>query len=82
MLFLLQADESRYGQLFEELSKADPVGRDEYSETVKGAYELLVRTSRHFGGIILKGGRRNYKSERRCGGITSIMFMQSRRICD
>ena len=39
MLFLLQADEYRYGQLFEAMRKAAFVGRDEYPETINVAYE-------------------------------------------
>ena len=36
MLFLLRADECRYGQLFEDMKNADFVGRDEYPETING----------------------------------------------
>ena len=36
MLFFLQADESRYGQLFEDMRKADSVGRYKYPETIHG----------------------------------------------
>ena len=56
MLFLLRDGESRYGKLFEYLRKAYFVERYKYTETINGAYELLVRTSRQFGGIILGGG--------------------------
>ena len=38
VFFLLRADESRYGQLFEDMRKADFVGRDEHPETINGAY--------------------------------------------
>ena len=44
MLFLLNADESIYGKLFEDLRKAAIVGRYEYTKTINGAYELLVHT--------------------------------------
>ena len=74
MLFLLQAEKSRYGKLFGDMSKADFVGKDEYPETINGAYELLVLASRQFGGIILRGGRRNFRNENGYGGRTSIMF--------
>ena len=57
MLFLLRADEYRYGQLFEDTTKSYFVGRDEYPEMINGAHELLVSTSRKFGGIILRGRR-------------------------
>ena len=55
MLFLIRVDEYRYGKLFEELRKSAFVGRDGYLETINGANELLVRTSRQFFGIILMG---------------------------
>ena len=51
MLFLLREDKYRYGQLFEDTKKSDFVGRDEYPETINGAYELLVRNTKQFGGI-------------------------------
>ena len=38
-MFLLRADESRYGQLFEDMRKAAFVGRYEYPETINGEYE-------------------------------------------
>ena len=78
ILFLLRAYESRYGQLLEYSRKSDFVGIYEYPETIKGAYELLVRTSRQFGGSILRGGRRNFRNERGSGGRTSVMFTQKR----
>ena len=46
MLILLREDESRYGQLFEDQRKSYFKGRDEYPETINGAYELFVCTSR------------------------------------
>ena len=76
MFFFIWADEYRYGKIFEDTRKEYFVGRDEYTETVNGAYELLVLDSSQFGGIILRGGRRNFRSERRCGGKTSAMFTQ------
>ena len=82
MLFLLRADESRYVQLFEELSKSAFIGIHEYPYMVNGACDLLVRTSRKFGGIILRVGRQNFRSERRRGGRTSIIFTQARGIDD
>ena len=78
MLFLLRVYESRYGKLFEDMSKADFVGKDEYPETINGAYELLVLASRQFGGIILRGGRRNFRNELGHGGRTSVVFTQTR----
>ena len=48
MLFLLRADESRYGQIFENMSKSAFSGRDEYHEMANGAYSLLVHTSIQF----------------------------------
>ena len=38
MLFLLRADEYRYGQLFEDMRKAAFLGRNEYPEMINGAY--------------------------------------------
>ena len=58
-MFLLQAGEYRYVQIFEDLRKVAFVGRYEYPEEINGAYELLVRSSRQFGGIILRGERKN-----------------------
>ena len=75
---MLREDKSRYGQLFEDTNKSDFVGRDEYPETINGAYELLVRTSRQFGGIILRGGRRFFRNERGHGVRTSVVFTQER----
>ena len=49
--------ESRCGKLFEDMRKAYFVGRYEYPEILHGACELLVHTSRCFGGNILRGGR-------------------------
>ena len=48
-------------QIFENLSKAAFVVRYKYNETINRAYELLVRTSRHFGGSILRGGRQSFR---------------------
>ena len=45
---------------------------------VNGAYELLVRTSRKFGGSIMKGGIHNFRSECGRGIRTSVMFIQER----
>ena len=36
-----------------------------------------MRTSRQFGGSILKGGRQKFRSDCGCGGRTSIMFTQT-----
>ena len=58
--------------------KADFVGGDEYPETINGAYELLLHTSRQFYGIMLRGGRRNFINEGVCGGRTRVMFTQTR----
>ena len=44
---------------------------------VDGAYELLVRTARKFGGIILRVERQNFRNERGRGGRTSMMFTQT-----
>ena len=38
VLHLLLADEYIYGKLFEYLIKADFVGRDDYPETINGAF--------------------------------------------
>ena len=62
MFFFLQADESRYIQLIEDLSKVDFLGRYEYPEIINGAYKLLVLTSRQFGGRILRGRRLNFRN--------------------
>ena len=53
------------------------MGRDEYPKTINGAYEVLLRTSRQFGGIILRGGRRSFINECGRGGRTSVMFTQT-----
>ena len=78
MLFLIWADEYRYGKIFEDTRKAYFLGRDEYTETVNGAYELLVRTSRQFGGRIIRGGRKTTRSEHRRGGKIRIICTQAR----
>ena len=61
-MFLLQADKSRYGQLFEDMRKLAFVGRYEYPEAINGSYELLVHTSRQFGGRIIRRGRRSFRN--------------------
>ena len=66
------------GQPFEDMSKAGFVGRYECPETINGAYELLVRTSRQFGGSILRGGIRVFRNERGHGVRTSVVFTQER----
>ena len=38
-LFLIQADESIYGKLLEDMRKADFLGNNEYFEMINGAYE-------------------------------------------
>ena len=45
---------------------------------VYGSYELLLGTSRKFGGSILRGGIRNFRNELGSGGRTSVMFTQTR----
>ena len=62
ILFLLRADKSVYGQIFEYLMKLSFSGRDEYPETINGQYKLLVRTSSQFGGIMLRGGRQSFRN--------------------
>ena len=54
------------------------MGKDEYTETIYGAYELLLRTLRHLGVSIIKVGRRNFRNEHGCCGRTSVMFTQTR----
>ena len=54
MFFLLGSDEYRYEQLFGDMRQVAFSGRDEYPETINGAYELLVCNSRQFCGRILK----------------------------
>ena len=78
MVFLLRDNEYRHGQLFEDPRKAYFVGRGEYTEMINEAFELLARTSRHFGGSILRGGRRNFRNEHGCGGRTSVVFTKTR----
>ena len=75
---MLRDDEYIYGQLFEYLIKPDCVGRYEYPETINGACELLMCTSRQFGGIILRGGSRSVRNERGCGGRTRVVPAQIR----
>ena len=45
MCFLIQSEKKRYGELLEHLNKGSYKGRDEFPDTVTGAYELLIRTS-------------------------------------
>ena len=54
------------------------MGKDEYTETIYGAYELLLRTLRHLGVSIIKVGRRNFRNEHGCGGRTSVVFTKTR----
>ena len=75
---MLRVDESRYAQLLEDLRKAAFVVRDEYPETINGAYELLVSASDQFCGIILRGGIRNVINEGGRGGRNSVIFTQTR----
>jgi len=42
MCFLLCADETRYGELLEELKKEVYKGKDEYPKTIVDSYELLI----------------------------------------
>ena len=44
---------------------------------VNGAYELLVRTARQFGRIILRVERQSFINECGRGGRTSMMFTQT-----
>ena len=78
MLFLLQAEKSRYGKLFGDMSKADFVGRDEYPETINGAYELLDIPSRQFGGSVLRVRRLSFRNDDGRGVTTSVMLTQTR----
>ena len=48
-MFLLRYDESRYGELIEDLKKVFFQERDEYPTTVIPAYKLLIRTSKKIG---------------------------------
>ena len=41
--------------------------------------KLLLRTSRDFSGSILRGGRLNFRNEYEHGGITRVIFTQTRR---
>ena len=77
MLFLIRANESIYGHLFEDIRKTYFLRRDEYTETINGVYKLFVHNSRQFGGIILRGGRLHFRNESGCGGGTSVMFTQT-----
>ena len=52
MSFLQPADMNRYGELIKDLKKSGHRGRDEYPETMAGAYKLLVRTSKQSGHVI------------------------------
>ena len=58
--------------------KAAFVVRYEYPDTVNLSNGLLVQTSGHLGGIILRGGRQCFRSELRHSGRTSIIFTQAR----
>ena len=60
--------------------KAAFVVRYEYPDTVNLSNGLLVQTSGHLGGIILRGGRQCFRSELRHSGGTIIIFTQARVI--
>jgi len=49
MCFIQRADESRYGELLDDLHKGVHMGRNEYPKTVSSAYELLLRTFKQSG---------------------------------
>ena len=49
LCFLLRSDESRYGELQNEIKKGIFRGRDEYPTTVEGAYDLMLKTSNQAG---------------------------------
>ena len=67
MCFLQRADMNRYGELIEDLKKSGHRGRDEYPETIAGAYELLVRTSKQSGHVIGRSRRNQRFNQRRNG---------------
>ena len=58
--FILRADETRYGNLLEELRKGVYRNRDEYPNTVSDAYELLLRTSQQIGYIQRRTGQSSH----------------------
>ena len=42
MLFLQNADKSRYGRKYEEIDEASELGRDEFPTTLTQAFDILV----------------------------------------
>jgi len=46
MCFILQSDETRYGELLDDMKKGVFQEQDEYLVMVSDAYELLIQTSR------------------------------------
>ena len=75
MCFLIWSYEIRYGELLEVLKKVLYKGRYEYPETVKGAYEYLIRTPRHIFMSTSQGDR--FSSRTRGGGRLNFSFSQN-----
>ena len=61
--FILRADETRYGDLLEELWKGVYRGRDEYPNTVSDAYELLLWTSQQIGYSQRRTGQPSHRAQ-------------------
>ena len=74
MCFLIRSDESRYGDLIEDLKKGVLRERDEYPTTVIAAYELLMRTSEQVGVVQRRTPR---QSSRFRNGRNNFSFAQS-----
>jgi len=62
MCFLLRSDDTRYGELLDDLRRGVHRGRDEYPKTVTSAYELLLHTSRQKGYWRFPRGNRRFNN--------------------
>ena len=72
--FLFCSDETLYGELIEDLNKVAYKGGYEYPDTIKVAYEVLVRTSRHIG--ISTREINIFSSRTQGGGRINLSFAQ------
>ena len=61
MIMLKRYNNKRFGDLKRRLQEGSDVGRDEYSTTVEGAYDLLVRTQEQIRSLYSNKG---YKKSR------------------
>ena len=82
LCFILRAEEIRYGDLLEEPSKGVYIGRNEYTTTVSGSYELLLWTSQKIGYNQIRTGQSGHRAQS-SGKSEGFMFTQQagRGIC-